>query len=93
MHGFEAAVFGKEGCSEMTLVAAFAFERHVFECYVANFKNFDGDAVVFVFSKSLEEAGQEGCADDLVFCRFRISQSDGRRAVVDAIQVGEILSV
>ena len=49
MYDFEAAVFGKEGGREVALVAAFALEGHVFEGYVADFENFDGDAVMFVF--------------------------------------------
>ncbi len=50
MYDFEAAVFGKECGGEVTLVAAFPLEGQVFEGYVADFEDFDGDAVMFVFA-------------------------------------------
>lgn len=93
MDDFEAAVLGEEGGGEVAFVAAFALEGEVFEGYVADFEYFDGDAVVFIFSEGLEETGKEGCAHDLVFRGFRVGQSDGGRAIVDAVQVCEVLGV
>ena len=93
VYDFEAAGLGEEGGGEMALIAAFALEGLILEGYVADFEDLDRDAVVFVFSEGLEEAGEERRADDLVFCCFWIRQSDGRVAVVDAIEECEILGV
>lgn len=90
---FEAAVLGQKCGGEVALVAALALEGHVFEGYVADFEDFDGDAVVFVFPQRLQETREEGCADDLVFRRFRVGQSDGCSAVVDAIQVRKVFGM
>ena len=50
MDDFESAVLGKESGCEVALVTAFALEGHIFEGHVADFEDFDGDAVVFVFA-------------------------------------------
>lgn len=90
---FEPASLGEEGGGEMALIAAFALEGSILEGHVADLEDLDRDAVVFVFSQGLEEAGEEGRADDLVFCRFRIGQPDGRVAVVDAVEEFKVLCV
>ena len=86
VYDFEPARLGEEGGGEMALITAFALEGVIFEGHVADFEDLDRDAVVFVFSQGLEEAREEGRADDLVLCRFRVGQSDGRVAVVDAVE-------
>ena len=93
MHDLEAAGLGQERGGEVALVATFALESEIFEGDVADFEDLDGDAVVFVFAEGFEEAGEEGRAHDLVFGRFGVGQADGGVAVVDAVQVGEILGV
>ena len=72
MYDFKAAVLREEGGGEVALVAAFALQGEVFEGYVADFEDFDGDAVVFVLSEGLEETGKEGRAHDLIFRGFRV---------------------
>ena len=89
----EAAALGQERRGEVALVAAFALQGHVLEGDVADFEDLDGEAVVFVFPQGFEEAGEEGCADDLVFRCFRIGQSDGGGAVIDSIQVRKVFGV
>ena len=69
----------------MALVSGFAFEVGCFEGYVADFEDADGYGVVFVFAEGFEEAGEEGGADDLVFCCFGVGEDDGCFLVVDAV--------
>ncbi len=93
VYDFEATVFGQKGSGEVALIAAFALEGCIFEGYVADFEDFDRDAVVFVLSEGLEETGEEGRAHDLVFCCLGVGQSDSGGAVIDAIQVCKVLGV
>lgn len=93
VYDFKAASFGNEGGGEVALVTAFALEGQVLEDYVADFEDLNRNAVVFVLSEGLEETGEEGCAHDLVFRRFRVGQSDGGGAIVHAIQVCKVLCV
>ena len=85
MHDFEAAVFAQEGSGKVSLVTGFALQVRGFESDVADFEDLDRDAVVFVFSQRLEEAGEQGGAHDLVFCRLWIGEFDGRGTVVFAV--------
>ena len=93
MHDLEAAVLGQKGRGEMALVATFALEGEVLEGDVADLEDLHRDAVVFVFAQGLEEARQEGGADDLVLGRFGVGEADGGGAVVGTVQVGKVLGV
>ncbi len=93
MYDFEAAVFAQPGGGEVALIPRFALEVWRFESHVADFEDLDRDAVVFVFAQRLQQAGKEGGADDLIFCGLWVGEFDGRGAVVDAVEVGEVFGV
>ncbi len=93
VHDLEAAALGQKRGGEVALVAALALERWVLEGDVADLEDADGDAVVLVLAQGLEQARQEGGADDLVLGRFGVGEPDGGGAVVGAVQVGEVLGV
>ena len=90
---FEPARFGQVGRGEVALVAAFALQGDILVGHVAHFEHLDRDGVVLVLAEGLEEAREEGGADDLVLGRFGVGQPDGGVAVVDAVQVCEVLGV
>lgn len=93
MHDFEAAVFAQPGGGEVALVAAFALEMRGFEGDVADFEDFDRDAMVFILAQGFQQPRQQGRPHDLIFRRFRIRKADGRGAVVDAVEMGEVFGV
>ena len=92
VHVLEATALAVPGCGEVALVSAPALEAGVFEADVGHFEDLHWDGVALVLAESLEEAGDEGCADDLVLEGFGVLEAHSA-AVVLLVQPGVVLVV
>jgi hypothetical protein len=81
------------GGGEVALVSAFALQVGSFERDIADFEDLDGQAVGFVLADCLEQAREEGGADDLIFGRFGVGEADSGGAVVFAVEPAEVFVV
>jgi hypothetical protein len=92
VHVLEAAGLAVPGCGEVALVPALALEALVLEADVGNLEDLHGDCVALVLAESLEETGDERCADNLVLEGFGVLEAHGP-AVVLLVQPCVVLVV
>ena len=92
VHVLEAAGLAVPGGGEVALVSALALEAFVLEADVGNLEDLHGDCVALVLAESLEETGDERCADDLVLEGLGVLKANGP-AVVLLVQPCVVLVV
>ena len=67
VHVLETAALAIPRGGEVALVAALALQAGVLKANIRNFEDLHGDGVTLIFTQSLEQAWNQGCAHDLVF--------------------------
>lgn len=90
---FETARLSVPRGGEVTLVPGLTLKSLILEDDVSDLEDLEGHGVGRVLTDSLEDAGEEGSADDLVLGGFGVREADSCVSVVLAVEPGEVLVV